>query len=203
MKKLNTDFLFALFFGTLFILAAPAVYATDDEKEKDKKSDETEEADTLADTLVESEEVLSFDLVSFENEMIPVDRDLYEYHVSQLEFDIPMVYNQYVKRQIDYYGTDWQIKLKEMVTKSKYYFPLYEEILAQYDLPLELKYLSIIESGLNPYAKSRSGAVGLWQFMPTTGKFYDLEINYSIDERRSLEKSTHAACRYLKKMYGK
>jgi membrane-bound lytic murein transglycosylase D len=112
-----------------------------------------------------------------------------------------MDFNHLVKTQIDYFGTRWQTKLKEMVTKSQYFFPLYEEILSEHNMPLEIKYLSIIESGLNPYARSRCGAVGAWQFMPATGKIFDLEINSKIDERRSLEKSTRAACIYLNQMH--
>lgn len=86
--------------------------------------------------------------------------------------------------------------------RSKLYFPLFEEYLDKYDLPLELKYLSIIESGLRPTIKSRVGACGLWQFMYRTGKVYGLEENSYIDERMNPVKATDAACRYLKFLYG-
>ncbi len=142
-----------------------------------------------------------YSVVSFDLNELPLDESLYRHHVSKLQFEIPMDYNELVKKQIDFFGTRWQDKLKIMVTKSQYVFPIYEEILAEYNMPLEIKYLSIIESGLNPYARSHSGAVGAWQFMPATGKEYDLIINNSVDERRSLEKSTRAACSYLKQMY--
>ena len=105
-----------------------------------------------------------------------------------------------VKRFIDYFGTSWQSKLKEMITLSEHYFPVYESILDKNDLPLELKYVSVIESALNPYATSRSGAVGLWQFMPYTGKIYDLKIDRYQDERRDVKKSTAAAAHYFKDM---
>lgn len=144
---------------------------------------------------------LSYEITPFELNKIPVDEDLFRYHVSTRNFQVSMDFNHLVKTQIDYFGTRWQTKLKEMVTKSQYFFPLYEEILSEYNMPLEIKYLSIIESGLNPYARSRSGAVGAWQFMPATGKIFDLEINSKIDERRSLEKSTRAACIYLSQMH--
>ncbi|MFT4599280.1 MAG: membrane-bound lytic murein transglycosylase D [Bacteroidia bacterium] len=144
---------------------------------------------------------LSYEITPFELNKIPVDEDLFRYHVSTRNFQVSMDFNHLVKTQIDYFGTRWQTKLKEMVTKSQYFFPLYEEILSEYNMPLEIKYLSIIESGLNPYARSRSGAVGAWQFMPATGKIFDLEINSKIDERRSLEKSTRAACIYLNQMH--
>ncbi len=143
----------------------------------------------------------SEDIVSFDDDRIPVDEELFKYHVSTKEFSVPMEYNHLVKAQIDYFGTRWQSKLKQMVTKSQYFFPYYEEVLSEFDMPLEIKFLSIIESGLNPYAYSRAGAAGAWQFMPVTGRIFDLDINRSVDERRSVEKSTRAACTYLKQMY--
>lgn len=85
--------------------------------------------------------------------------------------------------------------------RSKLFFPMYEEYLDKYDLPIELKYLSIIESGLRPTIKSRAGAVGLWQFMYRTGKAFGLTENSYIDERRDPYKATDAACRYLKFLY--
>lgn len=90
---------------------------------------------------------------------------------------------------------------KVVLGRSKLYFDLYEEKLAEYDLPLELKYLSVIESGLRPQVKSRAGALGLWQFMYATGKQYGLTENSYIDERMDPVKATDAACRYLKKLY--
>ncbi len=90
---------------------------------------------------------------------------------------------------------------KVVLGRSKLYFDLYEEKLAEYGLPLELKYLSVIESGLRPQVKSRAGALGLWQFMYATGKSYGLTENSYIDERMDPLKATDAACRYLKKLY--
>ena len=134
--------------------------------------------------MMEMEDEIPLDIysvVTFDSNELPLDENLYRYHVSKLQFEIPMDYNELVKKQIDFFGTRWQDKLKIMVTKSQYVFPIYEEILAEYNMPLEIKYLSIIESGLNPYARSHSGAVGAWQFMPATGKEYDLIINNSVD----------------------
>lgn len=85
--------------------------------------------------------------------------------------------------------------------RSKLYFDMYEAKLAEHKLPLELKYLSVIESGLRPQVKSRAGALGLWQFMYGTGKMFGLKDNSYIDERMDPEKSTDAACRYLKQLY--
>src|SRR5690554_6902889 len=85
--------------------------------------------------------------------------------------------------------------------RSKLYFDMYEEKLAKHDMPIELKYLSVIESGLRPQVKSRAGALGLWQFMYRTGKYYGLNQNSYIDERMDPEMSTEAACLYLKKLH--
>lgn len=85
--------------------------------------------------------------------------------------------------------------------RSKLYFDMYEEKLANNDMPLELKYLSVIESGLRPQVKSRVGATGLWQFMYRTGKSYGLDQNSYIDERMDPEQATEAACKYLKRLY--
>jgi membrane-bound lytic murein transglycosylase D len=88
-----------------------------------------------------------------------------------------------------------------MLGMADYYFPLVEQILDEHNLPLELKYLAIVESALNPTAVSRVGASGFWQFMLPTGKSYGLEINSLVDERRDPVKATHAACRYFEDMY--
>ncbi len=85
--------------------------------------------------------------------------------------------------------------------RSKLYFPMFEEKLAQHDLPIELKYLAVIESGLRPQVRSRAGALGIWQFMYRTGKMYGLNQNSYIDERMDPELETEAACLYLKKLY--
>jgi membrane-bound lytic murein transglycosylase D len=88
-----------------------------------------------------------------------------------------------------------------MLGLKDYYFPLFEEVLDYYGLPLELKYLSVIESALNPRAVSRVGATGLWQFMLNTGKLYQLQVNTFVDERRDPLLATHAAAKYLKDLY--
>lgn len=91
---------------------------------------------------------------------------------------------------------------ERLMAISEYYFPMFEEHLAKYNIPLELKYLAIVESALNPRAKSRVGASGLWQFMYPTGKQYNLEVSSYVDERYDPLKATEAACQYLSSLYG-
>ena len=88
-----------------------------------------------------------------------------------------------------------------MLALQELYFPLFEQTLDKYGLPLELKYLAIVESALNPKAKSSSGATGLWQFMYLTGKQYDLRVTSYMDERQDPYKSTEAACKYFVKLH--
>lgn len=91
--------------------------------------------------------------------------------------------------------------MERMMTASQFYFPLFEQELDAHDLPLEIKYLAIVESALNPKARSRVGATGLWQFMYGTGKMYGLDVSSYVDERRDPVASTKAACAYLSKLY--
>jgi len=110
-------------------------------------------------------------------------------------------HNQIIESVTKSYLKNRKDALQRLMALSEYYFPLFEEKLAKYNLPLELKYLAIVESALNPRAVSRMGASGLWQFMFYTGKMYNLEVNTYIDERYDPIKSTEAACQYLSSLY--
>ena len=126
---------------------------------------------------------------------------IYIQRLQMLPFVIEVPYNEIVRRYILRYIKHSPRQLASLQRKAEYYFPLFEDILGQHELPYELKYLPVIESALNPQARSHMGAVGLWQFMPTTGKKYGLEINSLVDERMDPVRSTQAACRFLKNLY--
>lgn len=112
-----------------------------------------------------------------------------------------IVYNSYTKSYVNLYAKRRKKTTAKMLGLAPVYFPIFEENLDKYNIPLELKYLAIVESALNPKAKSRVGATGLWQFMYQTGKMYGLEVTSYYDERSDVYKSTDAACRYLRDLY--
>ena len=114
---------------------------------------------------------------------------------------IPMTFNTEVRSYIRMYLNRMRGRLDVMLTLSEFYYPIFEEALARYDVPEELKHLTIVESAMNPQATSRVGAAGLWQFMYTTGKNYGLEVNSIIDERRDTYKSSDAAAHYIHDLY--
>ncbi|MDA9227850.1 LysM peptidoglycan-binding domain-containing protein [Flavobacteriales bacterium] len=117
--------------------------------------------------------------------------------ISTINFE----YNSFVKLYIDAYLLKDKKLISKMLARSKHYFPIFEQKLDKYNLPLELKYLSVVESSLNTRAKSPSGALGLWQFMYPTAKEYGLRVTSYIDERLDPFKSTEAACKYFIKLY--
>ena len=128
-------------------------------------------------------------------------KEVYIDRLKRLPNVMEMPYNDIVQKFIDRYTGKLRHSVSYMLGASNFYIPIFEEALEAYGLPLELKYLPVIESALNPKATSRVGAAGLWQFMVTTGKQYGLEINSLIDERRDPIKSSYAAARYLKDLY--
>ena len=127
---------------------------------------------------------------------------IYKQRLQALPFVIEVPYNEVVRRYILRYVKHSPRQLAALQRKAEYYLPIFENILAKHDLPYELCYMPVIESALNPQARSHMGATGLWQFMPATGKKYGLEINSLVDERMDPIRSTEAACLFLKNLYG-
>ena len=125
---------------------------------------------------------------------------LYKARLDLIVTPIHLPYNELVRDKIRVYTNPSGV-MSRVLARAKYYFPMIEEELLKAGLPVELRALAIIESALLPTAISRAGAAGLWQFMPTTGKSYGLEVNTMIDERLDPVKSTRAACKYLKVLY--
>ena len=126
---------------------------------------------------------------------------VYKARLQALPCVIELPYNERVRAFIIRYVRRNPKQVARMMRMGEYYFPIFEEALGRYNLPYELKYLPVIESALNPIARSHVGAAGLWQFMPATGKLYGLEINSLVDERMDPLKATDAACRFLSSMY--
>ena len=130
------------------------------------------------------------------------DAATYARRLSRLPNVIDMPYNDVVQKYINLYSDRLRNSVAVLLGASNFYNPIFEEALESYQIPLELRYLPVIESALNPTAVSRAGAVGLWQFMIGTGKQYGLEVTSLIDERRDPIKASYAAARYLHDLYG-
>ena len=130
-----------------------------------------------------------------------VSDSVYIDRLSRIPSIIEMPFNEVVKNHIEAYTGRLRNKVSFMLAAANFYIPMFEEALEAYDLPMELKYLPVIESALNPKAVSRQRASGLWQFMLKTGKIYGLETNSLVEERFDPLKSTWAAARYLKDLY--
>ena len=134
---------------------------------------------------------------------LPLADSVFQHYMSELDARTPfeMTYNPVVKRYLERYLKYGNARLSRMMAHGQYYFPMFEEHLDKYDMPLEIKYLAVVESALNPKARSYVGATGLWQFMYGTGKLYNLKVNSYVDDRNDPLKSTEAACQYMLKMY--
>ena len=175
--------------------------AKGEEEEIDVPESMTYEIDSLL-SLYNSKTYLHADTTNHMRDVNPVfDTDVYKSRLKRMPTIIEMPYNDVVQKFIDLYSGRRRRSVSFMLGASNFYMPIFEQALETYDMPLELKYLPVIESGLNPKAVSRVGATGLWQFMLATGKRYGLKVNSLVDERRDPVKASYAAARYLKDLY--
>lgn len=145
-------------------------------------------------------EIISTDGVDLEASKIP--DSIYVARLKNMGTSIPMSYNQEVRKYIISYTTRNKGVISRALGRSQVYFPIFEEALMRYNMPLELKLLPVIESALNPKARSKAGASGLWQFMYRTALGYKLQMTSFIDQRFDPVLATDAACKYLLKLYG-
>jgi membrane-bound lytic murein transglycosylase D len=121
--------------------------------------------------------------------------------IASMETEMPFELNNRVYSFIQYFTVRNREYLKMVLARKAAYFPMYEETMSEHGMPSEIQFLSIVESGLDPKIKSKMGAMGLWQFMPATGRMYGMQVNPDIDDRMDPEKSTEAAAKYLKSLY--
>ena len=201
--KIILFLLLQLLYLNLFCTNADTL-SSDDTKKSDLIIYETPNSDSIS-TPLDSALLLNTEKISHSKlrmSLSPQNKLIYD-RLRKLDESSPMdfTYNKYIQFYIDrYLGRDVKL-ISRMLKISEYYFPMMEQQLDKFQIPLELKYLSIVESALNPKARSRSGATGLWQFMYPTGKEYGLDVTSYIDERQDPLKSTIAACEYFTKLY--
>lgn len=138
---------------------------------------------------------------NMKNENPTYSEDVYIERLSRLPTVMEMAHNKVVQQFIDRYCSRLRGTVSYMLGACNFYMPIFEEALEAYQIPLELKYLPVIESALNPKAVSRVGATGLWQFMLATGKQYNLQVNSLVDERRDPIKASYAAAHFLSDLY--
>ena len=211
-----------MFIGLLVFMplnmSAQAIDEDDDDDEPDEEDEITVVDQNGDEEVIEFPEAMTYDLDSLLNlymaktyldeqdcNMKDVNpeysKEEYVDRLYRMPCVMEMAYNDVVQKFIDRYSGRLRRSISYMLGASNFFMPIFEEALEMYQLPLELKYLPIIESALNPKAVSRVGAAGLWQFMPATGKQYGLKLNSLVDERRDPVLASQAAARYLRDLY--
>ncbi|WP_423147422.1 transglycosylase SLT domain-containing protein [Rubrolithibacter danxiaensis] len=180
--------------SALFILISVISMAAIKDKTKIDSSDTKGISKALTDTSLVILGIGADPALSYQNLV-------FKRRLDSIQKDVPLDYNEYVQHYIDVFTSRGKEKISRMLGLSQYYFPIYEKILKEKNIPQEVKFLSVIESALDPYAVSRVGATGLWQFMFTTGKGYGLKIDRWVDERKDPVASTSAAAAYLRDAY--
>jgi len=201
------------FTGLFLVLSSTCVFPQGLDTSSDENIDGNLEMDTTSyvpsqfdntlDLMLHSWMVQYADSSNCKSSDIPVvvSDSIYKLRLSKMPCLMEMPYNSAVRSFIDIYTVRKRRQVEYMIGMSDYYFPIFEQVLGANNLPLELKYLPIIESALNTTAVSPMGAAGLWQFMIATGRMYGLEINSLVDERLSPVKATNAAAHFLKDLY--
>ena len=203
---MNKIYIIALMFlATITAKAQNDITVHDDQTGKDEEIGIPEAMTLDIDTLLRqwnASQYLEADTNCNMQDVNPVFSDsIYVDRLSRIPTIMEMPYNNIVTKFIDQYTGRLRHSVSYMLGASNFYIPIFEEALALYNLPLELKYLPVIESALDPTAVSRKGATGLWQFMLSTAKRYDLKINSLVDERRDPIKASFAAAQYLNDLY--
>lgn len=203
---MNKIYIIALMFlATITAKAQNDITVHDDQTGKDEEIGIPEAMTLDIDTLLRqwnASQYLEADTNCNMQDVNPVFSDsIYVDRLSRIPTIMEMPYNNIVRKFIDQYTGRLRHSVSYMLGATNFYIPIFEEALALYNLPLELKYLSVIESALDPTAVSRKGATGLWQFMLSTAKRYDLKINSLVDERRDPIKASFAAAQYLNDLY--
>lgn len=203
---MNKIYIIALIFlATITAKAQNNITVHDDQTGKDEEIGIPEAMTLDIDTLLRqwnASQYLEADTNCNMQDVNPVFPDsIYVDRLSRIPAIMEMPYNNIVRKFIDQYTGRLRHSVSYMLGATNFYIPIFEEALALYNLPLELKYLPVIESALDPTAVSRKGATGLWQFMLSTAKRYDLKINSLVDERRDPIKASFAAAQYLNDLY--